>query len=107
MIEEKKLVYERVRGVPHIREPGSSVRRNTGEWRMFRPEINLGRCIRCKTCWMVCPESAIDWKRGSSSEGPVIDYQLCKGCLVCFNECPVKAITREVEHHGTAGKKKP
>jgi len=34
-----------------------------------------------------------------SDGGPEIDYDNCKGCLICFNECPVKAFSyiREVE----------
>jgi 2-oxoacid:acceptor oxidoreductase delta subunit (pyruvate/2-ketoisovalerate family) len=96
MKEEKKLKYERLKGVPHIREPGNSVRKNTGEWKVFRPVINIRKCIKCKTCWLVCPESAIKWKDGK----PEIDYHLCKGCLVCYNECPVRAIEKKKDEKG-------
>lgn len=94
MKEEKSLKYERVKGIPHVREPGNSVRRKTGEWRIFKPVIDHKKCIKCKNCWLVCPDSAIDWKGK-----PVIDYQLCKGCLVCYNECPVKAISKTNDKH--------
>ncbi len=94
MKEESKLRYERVKGIPHAREPKNSVRRKTGEWRVFRPEINEKKCVKCKTCWLVCPESAIEWKGK-----PVIDYDLCKGCLVCMNECPARAISRKKDSH--------
>ncbi len=96
MKEESELKYERLKGVPHIREPGNSVRRNTGEWKVFMPEIDMKKCIRCKTCWLVCPESAIAWTKN----GPKIDYHLCKGCLVCHNECPVRAIRKKNPEKG-------
>jgi len=95
MIEEKKLMYEGVKGVPHIREPGNSIRRHTGDWRVFKPVINLDKCVKCKVCWLFCPEAAINWVEGH----PEINYQLCKGCLICANECPVKAIDKVVDKH--------
>jgi len=78
-----------------ITEPGSSCRYKTGDWRTFRPNILQEKCIKCYQCWQVCPDSAIkiDEKSGKVS----IDYDYCKGCLLCVAQCPVKAIIKEVE----------
>lgn len=95
MIEEEKIKYEGVKGIPHIREAGNAVRHKTGNWRVFKPAIDLKKCISCKICFTFCPDSAIIWKENK----PHIDYDICKGCLVCKRECPVKAITAELDSH--------
>lgn len=59
----------------------------TGTWRVFRPTIDLEKCIKCWRCWIFCPDAAI-----ARNEYPVIDYDYCKGCGICANECPVNAI---------------
>jgi len=94
LIDESGLRYERIRGIPHIREPGNSIRRKTGTWRIFRPVWISDKCIKCKQCWLYCPESAIKWKGK-----PVWDYDICKGCLLCAEVCPAKAIRVEREGH--------
>ena len=64
----------------------------TGTWRVFRPIIELDKCIKCWRCWIFCPDASI-----SKGEYPTIDYIYCKGCGICANECPVKAISMERE----------
>jgi len=59
----------------------------TGTWRVFRPVIDREKCIKCWFCWIYCPDAAIARK-----EYPEVDYNYCKGCGICANECPVKAI---------------
>ncbi|RLF48961.1 MAG: hypothetical protein DRN20_03370 [Thermoplasmata archaeon] len=68
---------------------GSFVENKTGTWRTFRPVINKEKCVNCLLCWFYCPDGAI--KR--VSDGVEVDYDYCKGCGICANECPVKAIT--------------
>jgi pyruvate ferredoxin oxidoreductase gamma subunit len=51
--------------------------------------IDLGRCTRCALCFALCPDSAI---RLDAEGWPSIDYDHCKGCLVCVNECRPDAI---------------
>lgn len=99
LIEEKKLKYLGVKGMPHIRETGSAVRHKTGDWRVFKPKINYGKCISCKICFAFCPDSAIYWKKSGAREIPVFDYHVCKGCLICKSECPVKAISADLDSH--------
>lgn len=68
----------------------------TGSWRTMRPEIDYERCNRCWwVCSTFCPDSAMD----VDSEGyPHIDYDHCKGCLICVAQCPPHAIEALPEH---------
>ncbi len=66
----------------------------TGDWRSSRPEIDRSKCIPSKTgrkscflCWMYCPEGIV-----TKSIPVEIDYDYCKGCGICAEECPAKAI---------------
>lgn len=68
-----------------IKESGSTRKNKTGNWRIFRPVRDKKKCTKCGICWMFCPDSAIDKDFN-------IDYDYCKGCLICIKECPVKAI---------------
>lgn len=75
---------------------GNSVLRKTGDWRIYTPSIDYGKCTDCMICYAYCPESAMT----ISEEGrPVIDMENCKGCLICYRECPTKAITTTREVH--------
>lgn len=60
----------------------------TGSWRVRKPIINSSKCVKCLICWVYCPESSIRWDGNSVS----VDYDFCKGCGICYRECPVKAI---------------
>jgi pyruvate ferredoxin oxidoreductase delta subunit len=71
----------------------------TGDWRAKRPIIDLSKCTPCKKekdtcylCWLYCPDGTIN--RGIPIE---IDLTYCKGCGVCAQVCPTKAISMEVE----------
>ena len=54
--------------------------------------FSCGVCNYCDNCWVFCPDVAIH-RRETEYE---IDYDYCKGCLVCVEECPRSALsTRE------------
>jgi pyruvate ferredoxin oxidoreductase delta subunit len=67
----------------------------TGDWRDMRPVHDPSKCIpsmknkaACFLCWLYCPEGVI------KATIPIeIDFTYCKGCGVCAEECPGKAIT--------------
>jgi 2-oxoacid:acceptor oxidoreductase delta subunit (pyruvate/2-ketoisovalerate family) len=59
-------------------------------WRIKKPVINEAKCTNCLICWIYCPEPAI--VRHSNSK-ITIDYDHCKGCGICEEECPLKAIS--------------
>ncbi len=81
--------------VPAIRSPRSSQHLKTGLWRTARPEMDREKCRKCWwNCSVLCPDSAVS----VDEEGyPRIDYDFCKGCLVCASVCPRKAITVKSE----------
>ncbi|MBP2675476.1 MAG: putative pyruvate synthase, gamma subunit [Deltaproteobacteria bacterium] len=62
----------------------------TGLWRTMRPVIDRARC---KCCWWVCgtlcPDGVI---QVDDADRPRIDYDHCKGCMVCLAQCPNRAI---------------
>ena len=61
----------------------------TGEWRVFRPEIDTSRCNKCMLCWIYCPDGAIRKNDGKVT----IDYEYCKGCGICSVECGARVIS--------------
>jgi len=71
-----------------IPEP-TSIRYKTGNWRALKPVLDKSKCIRCLLCWVYCPEPAINRLEDDHVE---IGYDFCKGCGICANVCPVKAI---------------
>jgi 2-oxoacid:acceptor oxidoreductase delta subunit (pyruvate/2-ketoisovalerate family) len=55
--------------------------------------FSCGVCNSCDNCWVFCPDVAISREGGVYS----IDYDYCKGCLICVEECPRSAISTEKE----------
>ena len=80
--------------VPAVPRGGRNPGFKTGSLRTYKPIIDLERCIRCRTCWIFCPDGAIDEK---GDDYPSIDYDYCNGCGICVNICPVDAIDSELE----------
>ncbi len=64
----------------------------TGTWRVKKPVINHSKCVKCLMCWLYCPESTIDIIE-APEKFVEVNYEYCKGCGVCANVCPVKAIS--------------
>ena len=79
-------------------KPLISYSKEVSDWRVFRPAINKEACTGCMRCWIYCPETAIDVTSGKAE----IDYDYCKGCGICFEECKVGAIKFEKEEAGTS-----
>ena len=80
---------------PHIHGSATSERVPTGLWRTLRPVIEESRCNRCWwICSTLCPDAAIDV---DAEQKPSIDYEHCKGCMICVSVCPAHAIRVEPE----------
>lgn len=76
-------------------EPGPGDGGRTGSWRVLRPVIDLEKCTpakknkkACFLCWLYCPDGVV-----TKTIRPEIDYEYCKGCGICAEECPAGAIT--------------
>jgi NADPH-dependent glutamate synthase beta subunit-like oxidoreductase len=54
---------------------------------------SCGVCDACDNCWVFCPDVAISREDGVYT----IDYDYCKGCLICVQECPRGVLTSERE----------
>ena len=55
--------------------------------------FQCGRCNVCNTCWFLCPDAAVLQKNGEIQ----FDYDYCKGCGICAEECPRGAVAIEEE----------
>ncbi|MDI6873133.1 4Fe-4S binding protein [Candidatus Solincola sp.] len=69
----------------------------TGTWRTFRPVLDQERCNKCLLCWIYCPEACI-------TKELRINYDYCKGCGVCAEECPTRAMSMVKEDEYEDGK---
>ncbi|MGQ9688220.1 MAG: 2-oxoacid:acceptor oxidoreductase family protein [Desulfobaccales bacterium] len=78
------------RAAPAITAPATSEKVPTGLWRTLRPVIDYQRCRRCAwICGTLCPDGVV---RVNPEGYPEIDYDHCKGCLICLTSCPSHAI---------------
>ena len=57
--------------------------------------FSCGTCNECENCYVFCPDASV-LKKGESISHQV-DYDFCKGCGICFVECPRRAISLEEE----------
>jgi pyruvate ferredoxin oxidoreductase delta subunit len=80
--------------VPAVPKGGRNPGYKTASSRTYKPEINYDQCVRCRTCWIFCPDGAIDM----NEEGyPSLNYDYCTGCNICKNNCPVDAYEVKLE----------
>jgi 2-oxoacid:acceptor oxidoreductase delta subunit (pyruvate/2-ketoisovalerate family) len=57
--------------------------------------LSCGNCFECDNCYGVCPDNAVQ-KLGPGLRF-AIDYDFCKGCGLCAEECPCGAIEMRPE----------
>jgi len=74
-------------------QPLISYSRVVSDWRVSHPVIDEVACVGCKRCWVYCPETAIGMVEGKAE----VNYDYCKGCGICAEECLVHAIKMERE----------
>jgi pyruvate ferredoxin oxidoreductase delta subunit len=90
-----------------IVEAGNAKEFKTGAWRVKKPVTDKSKCTNCMRCVIFCPDAAINTRPMADlmeTEKAVFkikttelalgstDYDICKGCGICAEECPVKAI---------------
>jgi 2-oxoacid:acceptor oxidoreductase delta subunit (pyruvate/2-ketoisovalerate family) len=52
--------------------------------------MSCGNCFQCDNCFGVCPDNAV--MKIDGAHGYRFDYDFCKGCGLCVQECPCGAI---------------
>ncbi len=55
--------------------------------------FSCGVCNGCDNCWIFCPDVAISREDGVYT----VNYDYCKGCLICVQECPRASLSSEEE----------
>ena len=94
--EEKEEEEEEIGFVTTLSVPCEGSVGKTGSWRIFMPVLDEEKCNKCLLCWIFCPEACI-------SKDIVINYDYCKGCGICAEECPRKAIVMVKEEKDETG----
>ncbi|HHN81248.1 MAG TPA: 4Fe-4S dicluster domain-containing protein [Methanomicrobia archaeon] len=72
-----------------VLDAGNAAEYHTGDWRTERPVWDEEKCKHCMQCWITCPDTAIQVK---DKKMIGIDFDYCKGCGICADECPFDAI---------------
>ena len=67
----------------------------TGDWKTYKPVRDPAKCTKCLICTLFCPDAAIHLNPDKSDIE--FDLNFCKGCGICANECPSKAIVMRIE----------
>ncbi|MCK4472424.1 MAG: 4Fe-4S binding protein, partial [Anaerolineae bacterium] len=99
--QSQRLVEERVRGFEEVNLGFSEEEAQAEAERCF----SCGTCNLCDTCLIFCPDVAIvrtpplspPTFGGDEGGGYEINYDYCKGCGICAEECPRYAISVEEE----------
>lgn len=55
--------------------------------------FKCGSCTECNACLIFCPDIAVSKNAGEYK----INYDYCKGCGVCVEECPRGVLSTEIE----------
>jgi 2-oxoacid:acceptor oxidoreductase delta subunit (pyruvate/2-ketoisovalerate family) len=58
--------------------------------------FSCGFCYQCDNCYLLCPDGSVLLQQDGGSMNTV-NYDYCKGCGICSNECPVGIISMERE----------
>jgi 2-oxoacid:acceptor oxidoreductase delta subunit (pyruvate/2-ketoisovalerate family) len=76
---------ERIANFSESKQPISAELARAEAGRCF----SCGVCNYCDNCWLFCPDAAIARVNG----GYEIDFDFCKGCGICAEECPRSVIS--------------
>jgi len=57
---------------------------------MYKPEVNVEKCIGCEECVDVCPVDVYEMQDGKSVP---VNGEECLGCESCIEVCEQEAIT--------------
>lgn len=76
-------------------DAGNTLKYLTASYRKGeKPQFDETSCIHCFFCWVFCPDNAIITENEKVTG---INYDYCKGCGICVNECPVSHDPKPLE----------
>jgi 2-oxoacid:acceptor oxidoreductase delta subunit (pyruvate/2-ketoisovalerate family) len=89
--ESKGLVKKRIKGFGEVTSPFTESIALEEVERCF----SCGTCNECENCYVFCPDASVIKTEEILSHQ--VDYDFCKGCGICFSECPRGAISLKEE----------
>lgn len=89
--ESKRLLKERIKALIEV----TSGLTENAALREAERCFSCGTCNECENCYLFCPDASI--LREGEKISQQVDYDFCKGCGICFVECPRRAISLEEE----------
>ena len=89
--ESKGLVKKRIKGFGEVTSTFTEGIALEEAERCF----SCGTCNECENCYVFCPDASIIKTNQILSHQ--VDYDFCKGCGICFSECPRGAISLKEE----------
>ncbi len=94
--------YDEIPIAGNIIEPGNAKKYLTGGWRAEKPIHTPETCLwikngTCGRCWIFCPDMAVILTEKTGKRSYAYNYDYCKGCGICANECPTDSIRMENE----------
>ncbi|MHA2025784.1 MAG: 4Fe-4S dicluster-binding protein [Candidatus Thorarchaeota archaeon] len=94
--------YDEIPIAGNIVEPGNSKKYLTGGWRAEKPIHSPETCLwvkngTCGRCWIFCPDMAVVLTEKNGKHSYAYNYDYCKGCGICAQECPTQSIRMESE----------
>jgi len=89
--ESKGLAKKRIKGFEEVTSTFSEGIALEEAERCF----SCGTCNECENCYVFCPDASVIKTEEVFSHQ--MDYDFCKGCGICFSECPRGAISLKEE----------
>jgi Pyruvate/2-oxoacid:ferredoxin oxidoreductase delta subunit len=109
VVTPEKIKYDYIEKAPQVEvKVASALKRNKN----FNPYVegfdksaavqeakrcmHCGRCMECDNCVIFCPDASVSAQKGKPYSY-AFEYDYCKGCLVCAEECPCGVILSKRE----------
>jgi 2-oxoacid:acceptor oxidoreductase delta subunit (pyruvate/2-ketoisovalerate family) len=89
--ESKRVLKERIKAFIEV----TSGLTENAALREAERCFSCGTCNECENCYIFCPDASV--LREGEKISQQVDYDFCKGCGICFVECPRRAISLEEE----------
>ena len=112
VVDSEKIVYDYFEKAPRVMQKTGDAEARKGSFNAYRETftgddaqqeasrcMHCGRCIECDNCLIFCPDMSV-LPKDNGHFGYEFDYDYCKGCGICFTECPRHAITMVSEEEG-------